>query len=57
MESSRKRVLVADSTKIGRTQLARVAPLSAIDLLITGVETPEVNLEPIREAGVAIQQV
>ncbi|MBK7822705.1 MAG: DeoR/GlpR transcriptional regulator [Tessaracoccus sp.] len=57
MESSRKRVLVADSTKIGRTQLARVAPLSDIDLLITGVETPEANLEPIREAGVAVQQV
>ena len=57
MESSRRRVVVADSSKIGKTQLARVAPLEAIDLLITGVETPETHLAPLREAGVAIQQV
>jgi DeoR family transcriptional regulator of aga operon len=57
MESSRQVVVVADSSKIGKTQLARVAPLEAVDLLITGVETPEVHLAPLREAGVAIQQV
>jgi len=57
MDSSRTRVVVADSTKVGKTQLARVAALNLVDLLITGVETPEANLAPLREAGVAIQQV
>ena len=53
----RRRIIVADSTKVGKTQLARVAPLESVDLLITGVETPEAHLEPLREAGVTIQQV
>lgn len=57
MDASRQRVVVADSSKIGKTQLARVAPLDAVDLLITGVEAPEANLAPLREAGVTIHLV
>ncbi len=47
-------ILVADSTKYGRTGFARVLPLSAIDELITDEELPEEERKRIEKHGVEV---
>ncbi|MBN9214927.1 MAG: hypothetical protein ABS62_00870 [Microbacterium sp. SCN 70-200] len=55
LDAAERRVIVADSSKIGKSQVIRIAPLSRADLLITGSEAPEAQLEPLRESGLAIE--
>lgn len=46
LASSRRTVVLADHTKFGREEFGRVAPLAAIDTIITD---PAVNLDLVRE--------
>lgn len=55
LDAAERRIMVADSSKIGKSQVIQIAPLSRIDLMITGSETPEAQLVPLREAGLTIE--
>lgn len=47
-------IVVADHTKVGKAMLATVAPLCAVDTLITGVELGEVAAERLRRSGLEV---
>jgi DeoR family transcriptional regulator of aga operon len=55
LRATSRHILLADSTKLGRTDLAPVCPLTEIDLLITGDTAPPAALAPLRERGLAIE--
>jgi DeoR family transcriptional regulator of aga operon len=54
LATAAQRIVVADSTKLGVTQLSRVAPLADIDALITGTEATPAQLAPLAAAGLRI---
>ncbi len=55
LKAARKRIVLADETKIGRVSFFRVAPLSDIDILITTHLAAREKIEEIQEAdGVEI---
>jgi DeoR family transcriptional regulator of aga operon len=51
---ARRVVVVADSTKLGRAHLARIAGLDQIDELITDADAPPDELERLRAAGLTV---
>lgn len=51
MDASRRTVVLADHTKFGREDFARVAPLTDVDTIITGVELDVELAEDIENAG------
>jgi DeoR family transcriptional regulator of aga operon len=54
MARSRHSVVVADATKLGRVDLAVIAPLAAFDTLVTAGEPPRGSLAELRAAGLAV---
>jgi DeoR family transcriptional regulator, aga operon transcriptional repressor len=48
---ARKRVVLADATKIGRVTLAQVCRMAEVDVLITDSRAAEAELEPFRRQG------
>lgn len=56
LDAGSRHIVVADSSKIGKSQVIQIAPLDRIDLLLTGVAAPEADLTPLREAGLNIEQ-
>jgi DeoR/GlpR family transcriptional regulator of sugar metabolism len=50
-------VVLADSTKFKQTGSVRLVPLETVSTVITGVETEEVYLKPLRKLGIKIIQV
>jgi DeoR family transcriptional regulator of aga operon len=56
-ERAARVVVVCDSSKIGRSALSRICPLTEIDELITDVDAPAEQLEPLLNAGVEVVQV
>lgn len=52
--ASRRAVLLADHTKIGRTEFARVAPLSAIDTVVTDSDLHVEVAEELEAAGTRV---
>ncbi|MBA2344658.1 MAG: DeoR/GlpR transcriptional regulator [Rubrobacter sp.] len=54
VEGARKVVVVADHTKLGVVALAKIAPLSKVDILITDEQAPEVTIREIEVSGVQI---
>ncbi len=57
LQAARLGVIVADSSKIGVTQLSRVTPVNQIDQLITGTGADAAALAEIGALGVSITQV
>jgi DeoR family transcriptional regulator, aga operon transcriptional repressor len=57
LETAHRGVIVADSMKLGVTQLSRVAPISDVDTLITGAAADPARLRELREAGLEILTV
>jgi DeoR family transcriptional regulator of aga operon len=57
IERARRTVVVADSSKIGRTAFARICPIERVHELITDAEADPAALDAIREAGVAVTTV
>ncbi len=55
--ASRRTVVLADHSKIGRTDLARVAPLSAVDALVTDGALAVELVEEIEAAGPRVVRV
>ncbi|HEY0258990.1 MAG TPA: DeoR/GlpR family DNA-binding transcription regulator [Lacisediminihabitans sp.] len=54
LATAARRIVVADSTKLGRTQLSRVAPLDGVDTLITGTECEQRQIDDLISAGLAV---
>ncbi len=52
-----RRVLAADSSKLGHVHLGRVASLDELDELITDNATTDAQLEPLRAAGLRVTTV
>jgi DeoR/GlpR family transcriptional regulator of sugar metabolism len=54
LNTEKKKVLLADGGKIGRTRFIPIAPINGIDCIITDKSAPRAELEKIRETGVQI---
>lgn len=52
--SAARRVLAADSSKVGQVHLGRVATLDELDELITDDAATDAQLAPLRDAGLAV---
>ncbi len=57
LESSMKKILLADGSKIGKMRFVPVSPLTAVDLIITDKSAPKAEIMRIRELGVKIDVV
>jgi len=57
MQRARRTVVVADSSKIGRTAFARICAIDRVHELITDTGAEPTELTAIREAGVAVTTV
>jgi DeoR family transcriptional regulator, aga operon transcriptional repressor len=57
LETASRRIVLADSSKIGQIELARVAPITGIDLLITGPSVAPDELDRLRNAGLDVMVV
>jgi DeoR/GlpR family transcriptional regulator of sugar metabolism len=54
VERARHTVVVADHTKFGRVMLAAVAPVSAVDTIITGTELDPATAASFHDAGIEL---
>jgi DeoR/GlpR family transcriptional regulator of sugar metabolism len=52
--SARRRIVVADSTKLGKAAFARIAPIEQLDVLVTDSDASPEFLHAIAEAGVEV---
>jgi DeoR/GlpR family transcriptional regulator of sugar metabolism len=52
--NARRRVAVADGSKIGATAFARVCAIDQLDMLITDSSAPEGKLQEFRTAGLEV---
>ncbi len=57
VKAARRRVVLADSSKIGQVALAKFAELAEIDLVITDLAAPEEAVEALREKGLEVKLV
>lgn len=57
VESARRVVVLADSTKLGQEDFVQVADLTRVDLLITDSRADHVAIGQLARAGLTIQQV
>ena len=54
---SRKHILLSDHSKFGKTAFCCFAPVSEINLIICGNETPDEHLQEITDSGINIVAV
>jgi DeoR family transcriptional regulator of aga operon len=54
VRQARRRVVLADATKIGRVTLAQVCRMAEVDVLITDSRAAEAELEPLRRQGCTV---
>jgi DeoR/GlpR family transcriptional regulator of sugar metabolism len=52
VEASRRCIVAADASKVGRAAFARVCPLSAVDVLVTDPSVPRRALADLRDEGI-----
>ncbi|WP_309105138.1 DeoR/GlpR family DNA-binding transcription regulator [Microbacterium sp.] len=57
LSTAKRRIVVADGSKLGNSQMIQIAPLAEMDLLITGADAPAAELDALREAGMALELV
>lgn len=57
IEKSRKRIVVADSSKLGIATVAVVCPVSEIHTLITDTGASDEAIRPFLESGIEVQRV
>lgn len=57
LASASRRIVVADGSKIGQVELARVTGITGVDLLITGPTAPGPELEALRRHGLEVMVV
>jgi DeoR/GlpR family transcriptional regulator of sugar metabolism len=54
LTSASQKIVVADSTKLGRTTFATVGPLSTIDMLITDAGAPPEVVEGLQAQDIEV---
>lgn len=54
VQSSKRRVLIADGSKLGQAHLGLIGPLSDFELLVTGGEAPRGAVRGLREHGLEV---
>jgi len=54
LQNAHQRIVVADSSKIGRTTFASVAPLSLVNTLITDSDLPHEVLQDLQKLGIEV---
>lgn len=54
LQVGKQKIVVADYSKLGKRALATIAPVEAIDILVTNKEAPEEVVEAIRSKGVEV---
>ena len=54
LQSAREKIVVADSSKFGKTTFVAVGPLSAVDWIVTDVNVPNEMIEQINSLGVKV---
>lgn len=54
LHSARRRILVADSTKLGAVSFVKICPLDMIDILVTDSNAPELRVAELRSAGLEV---
>lgn len=54
IRSAREKIVVADGAKFGVTTFTSVAPLTAVDKIVTDRSAPPEFLEKVREQGVEV---
>jgi DeoR/GlpR family transcriptional regulator of sugar metabolism len=54
IQNARQRIVVADSSKIGRTTFASVAPLSMVDTIITDSQISEESKRALQDLGIEL---
>lgn len=52
LKNGREVIIVADHTKCGRVSKAFLAPIESIDILVTGVETPDEFVDSLMDKGI-----
>ncbi|MFT3865571.1 MAG: DeoR/GlpR family DNA-binding transcription regulator [Solirubrobacterales bacterium] len=57
VERAARTIIVADSSKIGRSALAAICPLGEIDELITDTAAPAEEVAKLRQGGIEVIQV
>lgn len=57
VERAARTIIVADSSKIGRSALAAICPLGEIDTLITDTEAPAEEVAKMRAGGIEVIEV
>ena len=57
LASASRRIVVADGSKIGQVELARVTDIASVDLLITGQSAEASELDLLRRRGLEIMVV
>ena len=54
IQNAHLRVVVADSSKLGRTTFASVAPISSVDVIITDSEAPKKIISELEAKGIEV---
>jgi DeoR/GlpR family transcriptional regulator of sugar metabolism len=57
IKAAQSRILLLDSSKIGKVALAKVANLNEIDILITDKAAPPEEIEALRSQGLEVRLV
>lgn len=57
MAAARRTIVVADGSKVGEVELARICPISDVDLLLTGASADAAVLGPLADGGLRIELV
>lgn len=57
VRAARRVIVVTDGTKLGRTAFARIAPVEAMDVLVTDKEADSGMIAALRESGCDVIQV
>jgi DeoR family transcriptional regulator of aga operon len=57
IERSRRVIVVADASKLGRVVFASICPLSSVDELITDTAADPAQIESLRAAGLRVAVV
>jgi DeoR family transcriptional regulator of aga operon len=55
LQQARQRIVVADRRKIGKIATSLIAPIEALDLLVTDADADDAALVPFREKGINIR--
>ena len=57
MAAAQRKIVVADGSKLGQVERARLCAVSAVDLLLTGASADPATVTGLTEAGMRVEVV